>query len=129
MRRDLFEQRLLDRQILRHRFDHPVAVRQQRQIVVEIADGDPRGQRRIVKGRGLGFFESVQRLRGDGAARAVLGRISSSTTGSPALARCAAMREPMVPAPSTAAFRIRMGAASLAKANRPRPASEQIQRS
>src|SRR4051794_32550819 len=35
-----------------------------------------------------------------------LAGMSSSTTGNPALARCAAMREPMVPAPSTAALRI-----------------------
>src|SRR5947209_6492518 len=31
---------------------------------------------------------------------------SSNTTGSPAFARCAAIRAPMVPAPSTAAFRM-----------------------
>src|SRR5579872_130115 len=36
--------------------------------------------------------------------------ISSSTTGKPALARCAAMREPMVPAPRTAALRMRIDA-------------------
>src|SRR5229473_2193466 len=35
------------------------------------------------------------------------GTISSKTQGSPALAKCAAMREPIVPAPSTTAFSIR----------------------
>src|SRR5579864_4994530 len=38
-----------------------------------------------------------------------LGAMSSSKDGIPALARCAAMREPMVPAPSTAARRTRKG--------------------
>src|SRR5262249_13826188 len=35
------------------------------------------------------------------------GTISSRTTGRPALAKCAAIREPMVPAPSTTAFSMR----------------------
>src|SRR5579863_4381025 len=38
-----------------------------------------------------------------------LGAMSSSKDGIPALARCAAMREPIVPAPSTAARRTRRG--------------------
>src|SRR5437763_4075537 len=39
--------------------------------------------------------------------------MSRSTTGKPALARCAAIREPIVPAPSTAALRIRTGETAL----------------
>src|SRR5207249_2929795 len=41
------------------------------------------------------------------------GTISSKTHGSPAFAKCAAIREPMVPAPNTTAFSMRRSIASL----------------
>src|SRR6266567_1782173 len=44
-----------------------------------------------------------------------LGTMSSSKEGMPALARCAAMREPMVPAPSTAARRTRNGCVEVSR--------------
>jgi hypothetical protein len=52
--------------------------------------------------------DSARRLREPSP----LGTISSRSEGMPALARCAAMREPMVPAPSTAARRTSSGRAA-----------------
>src|SRR5205823_648427 len=43
---------------------------------------------------------------GPASAPTPLGTTSSSTTCTPAFARCAAIRDPMVPAPSTATLRI-----------------------
>ncbi len=101
------EQRGFDFEILGDGFNDPVAVGELGQIVVEVAGGDERGLRRLIEGRGLGFGESSDCGCGQRgcAVRRLAGTMSSRRTGMPALARCAAMREPMVPAPSTAARR------------------------
>jgi hypothetical protein len=104
------QQGRLDGQILGHGLYHPVALGQLRQVVVEVAGRDERGQCWLIEGGRLGLprasiAASASRLRGPSPA----GTISSSSVGMPALARWAAMREPMVPAPSTAARRTRNG--------------------
>src|SRR6266567_7882263 len=47
------------------------------------------------------------RSAGGASADKLAGTISSKTHGSPAFAKCAAIREPIVPAPSTTAFSMR----------------------
>jgi hypothetical protein len=65
----------------------------------------------LKKAAGRDFFAAsrplrARRLRSPGGASGFKsgGTMSSNTQGSPALAKCAAMRAPMVPAPRTAAF-------------------------
>src|SRR5207302_10168063 len=53
------------------------------------------------------------RSAGGASADKLAGTISSKTHGSPAFAKCAAIREPIVPAPSTTAFSMRLSIASL----------------
>src|SRR2546429_1188651 len=53
------------------------------------------------------------RSAGGASAGKLAGTISSKTHGSPAFAKCAAIREPIVPAPSTTAFSMRLSIASL----------------
>ncbi len=68
----------------------------------------------VKKAAGLDFFAASSPARtillrsADGASAGKFGGTRSSKMhGSPAFAKCAAMREPMVPAPSTTAFSIR----------------------
>ena len=72
MRRDLLEQRLLDRQVFRHRLDHPIAVGQQFEVVVEIAGCDVNRKRRIEERGRLAALQVLERLRGDAGGGAVL---------------------------------------------------------
>ena len=115
VRLDPREQRLLDVEPLDDRFDDPVAVGDRRR--------GPRRSRRCGRARacrreeriGLqraGAFEPVARRR-----RACT---SSSSAGTPALAKCAAICAPIVPAPSTADF------ANVLRVTSPEPADEQI---
>src|SRR5947209_7253622 len=53
------------------------------------------------------------RSAGGASAGKLAGTISSKTHGSPAFAKCAAIREPIVPAPSTTAFSMRLSIISL----------------
>src|SRR2546429_6472760 len=53
------------------------------------------------------------RSAGGASAGKLAGTISRETHGSPAFAKCAAIREPIVPAPSTPAFSMRLSIASL----------------
>ena len=109
----LVEQRALDLKILRDHFDDPVAVGDQRKIVVEVADRDQARALGRIERRGLRLLQSIERgendlvpllLRRIGVGPG--GTMSSRTTGRPALVMCAAMREPMVPAPRTATLLI-----------------------
>ena len=99
-------ERALDGEVFGDGFDDPVAVCDLREVVVEVAGGDEAGGFGNEE-RGRAAFE-----RGfDAIARGLIATlrrrtISSSSDGICALARCAAMREPMVPAPRTATRRI-----------------------
>src|SRR5436309_13633862 len=53
------------------------------------------------------------RSAGGASADKLAGTISSKTHGSPAFAKCAAIREPIVPAPTTTASSMRLSIASL----------------
>jgi hypothetical protein len=53
------------------------------------------------------------RSAGDASEAKFAGTISSKMHGRPAFAKCAAIREPIVPAPSTTAFSMRLSIASL----------------
>ena len=59
-------------EVFRDRLDHPVAIGQQRQIVVEVPHADARRIGGIVKRRRLALLERIQRLHRDRAARARL---------------------------------------------------------
>ena len=112
MRRDIREQRLLDGQILGNGLNDPVAGGQQVRSSSKLPTVMRAAKDGSKKAAGLALLSPSSGLGGDGAAGAVRRRISSSTTGRPALARCAAMREPMVPAPRTAALRMGIEGAS-----------------
>ena len=60
---DFPQQRPLDLQILDDRLDHPVALADPLQVVVEIADGDQLGQRGLEERRGPGLDRCLQPLR------------------------------------------------------------------
>ena len=61
VRDDLLEQSLLDGEVLGDGFDHPIAIRQQRQIVVEVTHADACRVRGVVKRRRLILLECLQR--------------------------------------------------------------------
>ena len=102
------EERALDREILFDDLDDEIALAGLVEIVLEVADGDEVGvARREERGR-LG----LERLVLAAAARTRCapplpsgGTMSSRSTSMPAPARCAAMPEPMTPAPSTLTLR------------------------
>ena len=96
---DAREERLLDVEPLDDRLDDPVgASRCRREVGVEAAGAHQRARRSGVKnGSGLSAARALRARRA--RPRAVT---SSSSTGTPALARCAAICAPIVPAPSTA---------------------------
>ena len=87
---DFFKQIALDVQVLDDGFDDQIAFFQPGQIVFEVTDSD--------EGRTLGGKEC------GGVSEPSFGAMSSSSAGTPALARCAAICAPIVPAPRTAAF-------------------------
>ncbi len=103
-----------DFEILDDGFDDQVAVFEFRQIVFKVSDSDERGAIGGKEGGGFGFpggFKSGARdalrsLLRDGrlSTASSRGTMSSNKVGTPALARCAAICAPIVPAPSTAAF-------------------------
>ena len=115
------EKLALDFQILGHGFDNPIRIAEPRQVVFEIARGDQAGRFGSEKSRGPRLPGRLQARRYDAIAhrgafegqpvsfflgRKSRGMMSSRMQGMPAFARCAAMRAPIVPAPSTAAFSI-----------------------
>ena len=61
----LVEQRALDLEVLGDDFDDPVAVGDQGEVVVEVADGDEARAVGRVEGRGLGFLEAIERGEDD----------------------------------------------------------------
>ena len=111
VRQDPLQQRMLDGQIFSNGLNHPVALAQaeagRRQSCRERCGPRTMGQ----KMRRAWIWPALQGRRPpvDCAGRPPLGTISRSCTGMPALARTAAIREPIVPAPSTAARRTSMG--------------------
>ncbi len=68
VRRNLRQQRLFDSQILCNSLNDPIAIAQQRQIIFKIANRDARGIGGIIKGGRFGFFQALQRSRGNFAA-------------------------------------------------------------
>ena len=112
MGKNASQQCRLDFKILGNGFNNPIALGKLGQVVVEVAGSNEMGKRRFKKSGRFGLGES-----GDCGFREALraftfGGRSSKSTGIPALARCAAIREPMVPAPRTAARRTNSGFAS-----------------
>ena len=107
----LRQQRGLDLEIFGHGLDDPVARGDFGQVVVEGAGSDERGAARARKSAaGLDLGSASRATRRGGCGSLLLaGPRSRSSMGIPALARWAAMREPMVPAPSTAARRTSSG--------------------
>ena len=109
--RNLGKQVALDVQIFRDYFDDPIGLRAMRQIVFEISNRDFLRKRSAEECPGRDFLAAstplrAKRFRSEASAPGLRsgGTISSSTQGRPALAKCAAMRAPMVPAPKTTAF-------------------------
>ena len=108
---DLAQQAALDFQILDDGLDDPIHIGQLLKIVFKISDRHQPRERWFEEGRGLGLDCGFQtgggnRLRAGPSASG--GTMSSKYEGTPALARCAEMRAPMVPAPRTATFSIRL---------------------
>ena len=99
---DFGEKFLLDGQVLGDCLDNPIAFGKKAQVMLEGSGLDQADVGRVVEGGRLGAAEGIE--RGVTAMPLPVSPAkSSSTTGMPALARWAAMRTPMVPAPSTAA--------------------------
>ena len=110
----------LDLQIFRDDFDDPVGFRTARQIIIKISDSDAIRKRRRKKRRGLRFFARRPNPRGQFCSRIrrrvrrhALAAQCPAKRRSPAFAKCAAMRAPIVPAPNTTAFSIRRFMGSL----------------
>ncbi len=94
-------QRALGLEVFDDGFDNPVAVRELSEIVLEVARFDERGFIVGEESAGTllqGVLNALQRRR---VAIRFVPVTSRSSAGMPALAKCAAMREPMVPAPRT----------------------------
>ena len=68
------QQGRLDVQILRHGFDHPVALGQPGQVVLKVAGGEEGGERRLIEGGRPGFGEGLDGAFGKAAAVAFAGR-------------------------------------------------------
>ena len=101
--RDLARKVALDLQIFCDGFDDPVAVRDVFQVVFEVAGSDECSGSGVKKAAGFCLAAFPIRPAQRRCDWADLGRtISSNKAGMPALAKWAAMRDPMVPAPSTA---------------------------
>ena len=99
---------LLHFELFKHRFDNPVGVFEQIEIVFQIAGGHELGFVLMRKARRFVcelFLDRFFRQR-IAVGCHLLGTISSSTTGMPALAICAAMPLPITPEPRTATFEI-----------------------
>ena len=98
-------QRLLDVEPLDHRLDDPVAVGEQRPDRPRCCRSDQprRGLRH--EGRRVGLQQRAQRLRRCAAVAGASATMSSSSTGTPALATWAAMPAPITPAPMTPTLR------------------------
>ena len=98
--------------------DDPVALGELEQIVVKVARGHqarPETRRQRPPAWPLHQEASSAAVASLFFTPSPAGTMSRSSTGMPALARWAAMREPMVPAPKTAARRTRSGKASAEK--------------
>jgi hypothetical protein len=117
----------LDVQVFNDRFDDQIAVFEFREVVVEVSDGDERRRSGEERSR-LRFLAASSPARAMRFRTALLsivnpffasswvtsrGEISSSSVGTPAFARCAAICAPIVPAPKTAAFSMRIAQSSL----------------
>ena len=119
--RDARQQMFFNLKIFRDDFDDPVRFSASRQIIVKIPSRNALRKRRRKKRRRLRFprafqthhAQSCSALPTGASAATPGGTMSSKTHGSPAFAKCAAMRAPIVPAPSTTAFSIRRFIGSL----------------
>src|SRR3546814_196329 len=94
--------------IFQHRLDDPVAVGELVYVVLQIARRDQPGGALPHEGRRVAFSifamaPLASALRSSVPCGAPSGTMSSSSTGTPALASCAAMPAPITPAPITAA--------------------------
>ena len=58
--RDLCEQGVLDVEVLGYGFDDPVAIGDEGEVVVEVAEGEEARGVGCVEGGGLGFLEAVE---------------------------------------------------------------------
>jgi len=113
----LRKQFALEVKLLDDGFNNPIGVSDFRKIVVEIASGGQTGERVLRKTRRAWICARLRVSGGDLAAGAGLesdakfgATISSRTVATPAFARCAAMRLPMVPAPRNGNFLNRLHA-------------------
>jgi len=104
----------LDFQVFGNDFNDPVGFRATRQVIIEVTDGNLSARAAVKNAAGLDFFAASKPARtillrspAGASAGKFGGTMSSKMQGSPAFAKCAAIREPMVPAPSTTAFSMR----------------------
>ncbi len=115
------EDLLFDVESFDNHLDDPVAIRESVPVVFEVADLDQRQVALRVESRRLRLLDAVEPRHREFVAKARVlsvrpffssssvsfgGTMSRSNTGMPALARWAAMPEPITPAPNTAALRI-----------------------
>ena len=57
---DLAQQGAFEVEILDHGFDDPVALGEQRKMILEVSGGDQAGKARLHEGRGLGLADRIQ---------------------------------------------------------------------
>ena len=98
------EELALDLEVLDHRLEHPVRVREEALVVLEVAGADRGHLLREVQRPRLQLLQGLDAFSGDGAPVGAPVARSSSRTSSPWPTAWAATWAPMVPAPRTATF-------------------------